>query len=455
MTTSKTTKKTVYLLAGDIGGTNSRLCLYDDQTGTSSSRPLASFEFKNAEYIPEEQHGDVTVFQRCIITPFLEQHCWGAKRPADLKLVAIDDDDGVDIRAVLAVAGVVSNNAVRMTNVGGMIVDGHAIAAASSNNKYLRIIRSCTIINDFVAQGYGCLTLQPHEVRHLYGTPDNVLDLAKLSGPKVCVGAGTGLGECYLTTAPPAPPAVSHNDVPPLPLAYTCFPSEGGHVDYAPRTELEVKMLRYMSQKFGGTSEMSHRISVERVVSGVGLANVYEFLATEFPNQIDQKIHDELNTAGDEKGRVVATYVATNELCRRAMQIMMAAYGSEVGSAAIKWIPTGGLFVTGGLTPKNIDHIAKLDGDFMQSYQNKGRVAPLLATIPLFAVLVEDLGVRGAHQVALREYEQHEQQKSSVTTRNGHCSTHMNMPVQCWAGVAVAVVASFGLGAMLGRRQQS
>jgi glucokinase len=74
--------------------------------------------------------------------------------------------------------------------------------------------------------------------------------------------------------------------------------------------------------------------------------------------------------------------------------LLFSAYGSEAGSAAIKWIPTGGLFVTGGLTPKNIKHIEGKNSEFMKAYYDKGRVSTILDSIPLFAVMVEDLGVR-------------------------------------------------------------
>lgn len=79
------------------------------------------------------------------------------------------------------------------------------------------------------------------------------------------------------------------------------------------------------------------------------------------------------------------------------------AYGSEVGSAGVKFIPTGGLYVTGGLTPKNMKFIEGQDSPFMKAYNDKGRVGPILEGIPLFAVLVEDLGVRGAHKSAQLE----------------------------------------------------
>jgi glucokinase len=275
-------------------------------------------------------------------------------------------------------------------------------------------------------QGYGCLTLQKHEVKHLYGPSD--LDNLPV-GPKVCIGAGTGLGECYLTpndeTVAATPPskssffssaAVSYKAAA---VSYTCFASEGGHVEYAPRNDVEIEMFHYLQHKFSGQG----RISVERVVSGVGLANVYEFLAATYPSRIVQSVHDAFLIAGDEQGRVVAqnahaeaasssSSLSTGSLCQQAMSIMMSAYGCEVGSAAIKWIPTGGLFVTGGLTPKNIDYIEGLHTDFMISYLHKGRVRPLLERVPLFAVMVEDLGVRGVHKAALMEYEKYVESSS-------------------------------------------
>jgi glucokinase len=375
------------------------------------------------------------------------------------------------------------DNAARVTNLDNMVIDGHRLCRMAMDDPtpsvYARAIVSCTIMNDFVAQGYGCLTLQSHEVRHLYGpenindddSPDNNNNNCQRYGPKVCIGAGTGLGECYLTTPPPSVAVVrSPNDTcNPLlpPPQYTCFPSEGGHVEYAPRNDLEIKMFQYLSHKFGvahqddendeNTTAMC-RISVERVVSGLGLANVYEFLATEFPKLVDKTLHDAYLVA-DDRGKIIAEHIETNQLCRQALSVLLSAYGCEVGSAALKWIPTGGLYISGGLTPKHIDRMTGLESDFMRAYVNKGRVAPLLATIPLYAVLVEDLGVRGAYQAAVMEYEQSlptQQQSSpertatSTTSHNGHSK----MEVQCWAGVSALVVASFGLGALLGGRRQ-
>jgi glucokinase len=203
-----------------------------------------------------------------------------------------------------------------------------------------------------------------------------------------------------------------------------CFPSEGGHVEYAARNDLEVALFHYLNHKF----ETKHRISVERVVSGTGLANVYEFLAQHYPNRVDATLHASfLQADPDDKPKVISerAHEELNEtttethgkekkeepsLCRLAMNIMMSAYGCEVGSSAIKWIPTGGLFVTGGLTPKNMQFIAGEHTEFMQSYLHKGRVSTILQRIPLYAVLVEDLGIRGAHKVAQMAFEKYQRE---------------------------------------------
>lgn len=172
-------------------------------------------------------------------------------------------------------------------------------------------------VNDFVGQGYGALDLDldSEVVELMPGSISKMNDL----GPKVCVGAGTGLGECYLTRSSLAPG-----------LGYECYPSEGGHVDFVPRDDLGVELWKHLREKFDG----ANRVSVERVVSGRGLANVYEFLAGRFPERVDKEIHDEFLGAGDQQGRVVGVNASKGgSLTELAARIMIASYGSEVGNA--------------------------------------------------------------------------------------------------------------------------
>jgi glucokinase len=288
-TTTNTTTSTcsTYLLIGDIGGTNSRMRLYD----TSNPTPLVEVDYGTQDVFKDGESTE-GAFERLIIDPFLK-YCWG-------KLNVIDSNQ-IEIISVFAVAGPVDGNKATLTNV-KITIDGDAI----ERNLYcqydnLRKIKRSLIINDFIAQGYGCLSLDPSEIVEL--TKDS-LKMIDPNGPKVCVGAGTGLGECFLT---------------PTENGYYCFPSEGGHVEFNPRSNLEIRLRTYLMFKYN----CAHRVSVERVVSGTGLVNVYEFLAIIYPDLVDETIHTKFLSAGDMKGKVVAENASNNEICKIAMDIMI------------------------------------------------------------------------------------------------------------------------------------
>ena len=235
--------------------------------------------------------------------------------------------------------------------------------------------------------GYGSLDLDLKSecIELMPGSFDKIDSL----GPRACVGAGTGLGVCFLTKSSLCPE-----------LGYECYPSEGGHVDYVPRDLISVEMWEYLKEKHHCSKT---RISTERVVSGRGLADVYEFLAKRFPNNVDRAMYAEYLKAGDQQGGVIGKYSTKGgSLAEMAVLMMIADYGAAVGNASMKFIPTGGMFVTGGLTPKNINHIKGIDSPFMRAYLDKGRLRPLLDTIPLFAVMTEDIGLRGARVCAER-----------------------------------------------------
>ena len=442
MSSSSSDNNVVYLLTGDIGGTNSRMSLYttDERIGNNAggaTKPTITKTFRNSQqYVPESVLEQDNAFIEYVLKPFLF-HCWEEEHVHQVSLPKFSSTN-TTIVCCIASAGVVSDNQVRLTNLGNLLISGKMIQEDSSND-YMKAIVRCLIINDFVAQGYGCLTLRPHEVQHLYG-PAN-FEAAK--GPKACVGAGTGLGECFLTQS-------EHQTGPKSRVKpYSCFPSEGGHVEFAPRNALEVELLEYLSEKFGTKS----RISVERVVSGKGLANVYEFLSQKFPYSQTPHVQEAFLKAGDEQGRVVAENASRKDgtacpLCQQAMSIMISAYGCEVGSAAIKWIPTGGLFVSGGLTPKNIQYIQGLQSDFMTSYRNKGRVSPMLERVPLYAVLTEDLGVRGAHHAARAVYDsycaEHGIPKKDSSTNRGTTFTQRISSLST-STLIIAAAASMGM----------
>jgi len=196
--------------------------------------------------------------------------------------------------ASLAVAGPVDNNRVVFTN-NNWTIDGTAIAREFG-------IGEVMLMNDFVANGYGLLTLDLSP-----GSKDVKLlqDAPKVPGaPMACVGAGTGLGEVFLTNP--------GTDV----EGYTAYPTEGGHAEFAPRTPLEFELLAYLMAKF----QAKHRVSIERVVSGRGLANVFEFLCQhkDFRDQADKAVVSKFELAGDLQGKVGCGAVLSPLSCGRS-----------------------------------------------------------------------------------------------------------------------------------------
>mmetsp|Transcript_33723 Transcript_33723/g.71943 ORF Transcript_33723/g.71943 Transcript_33723/m.71943 type:complete len:531 (-) Transcript_33723:182-1774(-) len=347
------------LLVGDCGGTNTRLKLYglrwqDALLQNGQGAPgelIAEQQYLNCEYGSFDE----------VVNTFLKDSNAHVQPTA----------------ACFAVAGPVSDNAVTFTNRNWMI-DGAAVEKALG-------IKKVRLINDFVANGYGLLTLDTaKECVTLQDVP------AVAGAPIVCVGAGTGLGECFSTATAPGEP-------------YETYPSEGGHAEFAPRNDVEVELLQFLKHKF----EQKHRVSIERVVSGPGLASVYEFYSTRFASKCNAAVKKHVLEAGDFKGRVIATHSQKGasprcEVCVMVMETFASAYGSEAGVAALKWIPLGGLYIAGGLAPKNMHLLRGADSLFMRAFHDKGRVSPLLKNVPLHVVLAEDIGQRGAHLVSFR-----------------------------------------------------
>jgi glucokinase len=344
-----------YALCGDIGGSNTRLQIYQiEESSTFEQGKLAPGElvcegyFANHEY---ESFDD-------ILSTFLRN----------------SNQKRIDA-CVLAVAGPVVNNSVEFTNLAiqGWSIDGENIKSSWNMGKV-------KLVNDFLAQGYGVLTLSDTEFITINdATPSD-------DGPIACVGAGTGLGECFCTRSGP------NGQV-------TCFPSEGGHAEWSPRQPLEIELLKFLLNKF----KSRHRVSVERVVSGHGISNIYEFLRThrDYQDKIDPAIDHQYDEApASMKGAVVGKNAKKNLVCSKAAETFTSAYGSEVGVVGLKYLPTGGLYICGGIAAKNIDWIQS--DTFRDAMLDKGRVSFALKNVPVRLVTVESTGLRGAHVLAFQ-----------------------------------------------------
>mmetsp|Transcript_16666 Transcript_16666/g.43032 ORF Transcript_16666/g.43032 Transcript_16666/m.43032 type:complete len:685 (+) Transcript_16666:53-2107(+) len=348
------------VLSADCGGTTTRLMLYR----VDPNDPVVPGQNAPGTLVHEEKYPNIMYKSlKEIMEQFLRHDC--------------GVEDATPAVAVLALAGIVIANQCRFTNL-DWIVDGHGLEQDLKIGKV-------ELINDFVAQGYGMLTLADDEVIHLNdATP-------KPGYPKACIGAGTGLGQCFL--------------VPGAEGEYKAYPSEGSHSEFAPRgagnDELQIELLKYLKIKFSGWN----RISMERIVSGTGICNIYEFLAYKNPKDVNPEVHKAHLLKMKDAG-IIAQAKDQCVLCKKTLQIFAGCYGSACGNMALTVQPFGGLYITGGVTKRLATWLLE-EGSFMNAYLDKGRVSPLLEQVPLLIVKSDDMGQRGAHLRAVWLLKQH------------------------------------------------
>jgi glucokinase len=320
------------ILAGDIGGTKTNLALFD-ASGESPCAPRARGSYASAKYSSLE----------AILAAFVAEH-----RPEKIDA------------ACLAVAGPVVRDEVRATNLVWMVERASLARALGLSRVYL--------INDLEATAYGVETLPPESLLTLNEGDGFV------QGHRALIAAGTGLGMAGIFWDG---------------ARFHPMPSEGGHTDFAPRGETQVALLEYLRRKVGG------RVSCERVLSGLGLLNIYEFLRDDQGEEEPAWLAREIETAGDAAAVISRAALAGKaELAVRTLEIFVDVYGAAAGNLALLLKPVGGLYVGGGIAPKILDKLR--DGAFMRAYSDKGRMSALAASFPVRIILDDKTALYGA-----------------------------------------------------------
>ena len=262
-------------------------------------------------------------------------------------------------RACFGVAGPIFEGKVKTTNL-PWFVDSQEIERAFK-------LKSVTLLNDLEAGAYGIFTLEPHE---LFILNEGV---SGSRGNRVLIAAGTGLGQAILFD--------DGRD-------YHPSASEGGHGDFAPTDETQIDLLRYLIKKFG-------HVSYERVASGPGIANIYDFFRDtgrlEEPDWLQQKIA----TAQDASVVISQEGLAgSSAICAQTLDLFVSIYGAEAGNLALRGKSTGGVYIGGGIAPKIL---AKLkDGSFMRAFLDKGRYRNFLSSVPVRVILNDEAALQGA-----------------------------------------------------------
>jgi glucokinase len=261
--------------------------------------------------------------------------------------------------ACFGVPGPVRDGRLRLTNLPWTLDSRELAVSLGINHVFL--------INDLEANGYGVAELSADQIYTL-----SEGDTSQI-GNRALLAAGTGLGEALLIWN-------GHSHTP--------YPSEGGHADYAPRNEDEIDLLRFLKQKYNG------RISQERVVSGQGLTNIYEFLRE--VRGIDEPVWLAERLAAEDPNAVITELAlkAKSEICEKAMDMFVSAYGAEAGNLALKLLSVGGVYVGGGIAPRILEKLK--DGRFMKAFTDKGRMSQLLINMPVRIILESRAALLGA-----------------------------------------------------------
>lgn len=261
--------------------------------------------------------------------------------------------------ACIAAAGPVVGQTVSMTNL-DWTLDAAAIERASG-------ARRTRLLNDLEATALGALVVPPDKLRVLQrGAPP------ERGGHVVTIAPGTGLGEAILCWDG----TVHH------PVA-----SEGGHVDFAPRGELQTKLLAWLAARHG-------HVSYERILSGPGLAAVYEFLRETGVAPEAPALRAAL-AAGDPAAVISgAALDHSDPLCEAALDVFVRVLGAKAGNLALEALAFGGVFVAGGITAHVAPALA--DGRFLEAFRDKGRHRTLLERMPVSLVLEPNAAWLGA-----------------------------------------------------------
>src|SRR5262245_27747809 len=320
------------ILAGDVGGTSTRLAFFTVEGGRMNLIVEKVYPSRSHKSLDE------------IVTEFVSHH-----------RLAIE-------YACFGIAGPVRQGRVETPNLAWVVDQGNIARELH--------IEIAWLINDLLANTYGMLALDDKDFVVLNdGAPNAVGNVAVIS-------AGTGLGE-----------AGAYWDG----KRYHPFACEGGHGSFAPRNELEINLLKYLINKFG-------HVSSERVVSGPGLRNIFDFLRETGRGEAPDWLIAEMDQKDPSAVISQAGLEGKSELCARALDLFISCFGAEAGNLALKFLATGGVFIGGGIAPKIIQKLK--EPAFKEAFTQKGRFKHLLEAIPVRVILNDKTALFGAARYA-------------------------------------------------------
>ncbi|MGD8543367.1 MAG: glucokinase [Desulfobacteraceae bacterium] len=300
--------------------------------------------------------------------PFREK-TYASGRYASLEALAREFLTAIDAqveRASFGVAGPVVAGRARITNLPWVMEEAQLAEALG--------LASVHLLNDLEAIAGAVPALRE--------TDQVVLNRGQAAsgGAVAVIAPGTGLGEAFLVRDG---------------TRYRAQPSEGGHADFAPNSALQAELLNHLQQRFG-------HVSWERVCSGSGLPNIYDFLKASGHAPEPDWLAASLAAADDRTAVIVRAALDAGRpcrLCRTTLETFVAILGAEAGNLALKVMATGGVYLGGGMPPRILPALG--DGIFMEAFADKGRMAPLLKQMPVHVITNPKAALWGAARRAM------------------------------------------------------
>jgi glucokinase len=281
----------------------------------------------------------------------------------------LKDESSPILASSFGVPGAVSNGRSNPINLSWAI-------DAAEISKELEIPH-VSLLNDLAANAYGIAHLQAEDLAVVkYGAPD-------AKGNRCVVSPGTGLGEAGLFWD-------GHR--------HHVWACEGGHTEFGPRNDLEIALLEYLIKQFG-------HVSAERVVSGMGIENIYKFLRDTGRGTELAEVAEAMKSR--ETGAVIAQYAdaGTCPMCAQTLEIFVSCLGAEASNMALKSMATGGVFLGGGIPVKLLKRIQS--PAFIQAFNDKGRLSSIMENTPVFVILNDHTALFGAAYYALDQTTSH------------------------------------------------
>jgi glucokinase len=374
------------VVAGDIGGTKTRLALVEvsgtqvrprhggaepSGAGVSASHLLpqtAGFAITNdlASVVGSPSRMASSSISNVSKVRIERETSYRSRDFATFEALLEDFLSGTQasVHAAFGIAGPVRGRAVHVTNL-PWYIEADALQQRFG-------FKACTLLNDLEATAFGLpalhaedlLTLQPGET--------------DACGNVAVIAAGTGLGEAGLYWD-----GRQHHP----------YATEGGHTSFSPQNDLQVDLLRYLQHLHG-------HVSWERVVSGMGLLDLHDFLRGYRNSSLPQWLADEMKEGDAAAAISRAALAGSDDICIETLDCFVQLYGAEAGNLALKTMSRGGLYVGGGIAPKILPLLQR--DLFMSAFLNKGRMRPLLEAMPVQVILNDRVALYGPALCAAR-----------------------------------------------------